>query len=151
MHVGIAEIGIAWGLMHIPVMMHYPVKYGTPPATSHRCLSSFPFLCSTQIHHTLCRLLLRDTFCALSCVSFFPIFHVMTYLDVSGLRLFHSYYHSSTRISPCIYAHALVSILLFHPTTPCRTSPLGQSRHPEGFRRRKKQETIQNTAPSTKI
>jgi len=24
-----AEIGIAWGLMHFPVMMHYHVMYGT--------------------------------------------------------------------------------------------------------------------------
>jgi len=27
--------GAAWGLMHFPVMMHYPVKYGNDPGTDY--------------------------------------------------------------------------------------------------------------------
>jgi len=37
------------------------------------------------------------------------------------------------------------------PTTPCRTNPLGRSRHPEGFRRRRKENSTERDEHSTNI
>ena len=37
------------------------------------------------------------------------------------------------------------------PTTPCRTNPLGRSRHPEGFRRRRKQNSTERDEHFTNI
>jgi len=39
----IAEIGIAWGLMHIPAMMHYPVMDGIKESD---CLFVVALVCS---------------------------------------------------------------------------------------------------------
>ena len=58
-----------------------------------------------SISFFVCKLLLWHTFCARSCGSFSLIFHVI----ISFIAI----YYLCIRISPCIYAYALVLILLF--------------------------------------
>ncbi|KAF8428808.1 hypothetical protein EV426DRAFT_286432 [Tirmania nivea] len=57
--------------------------------------------------------------------------------------------HTQDR-SSCLACHNLHTgkTKISHATTPCRTSPLGRSQQPEGFRRRGKQQFTERNEPS---